>query len=84
MEMGYHVTLMCDATTAFSAAGIHAAHEVNGPMFAQAILTTDELLPQLGWSRSDRLDARRMADTQDSRPERTPGSHTLDEEGFQL
>jgi nicotinamidase-related amidase len=48
MEMGYHVTLVRDATAAFSAAGMHAAHEVNGPMFAHAILTTDELLPQLG------------------------------------
>jgi nicotinamidase-related amidase len=48
MEMGYHVTLVRDATAAFSAAGMHAAHDVNGPMFAHAILTTDELLPQLG------------------------------------
>jgi nicotinamidase-related amidase len=48
MEMGYHVTLVRDATAAFSAEGMHAAHEVNGPMFAHAIVTTDELLPQFG------------------------------------
>jgi nicotinamidase-related amidase len=45
MEMGYHVTLVRDATAAFSAEGMHAAHEVNGPMFAHAIMTTAELLP---------------------------------------
>ena len=30
MELGYHVTLIKDATAAFSHEGIHAAHEVNG------------------------------------------------------
>ena len=44
MELGYHVTLIKDATTAFDKAGMHAAHEVNGPRFARAILTTEELL----------------------------------------
>jgi nicotinamidase-related amidase len=47
MELGYHVTLIRDATAAFSAEGMHAAHEVNGPTFAHAILTTSELLGQL-------------------------------------
>ncbi len=47
MELGYHVTLVRDATAAFSAEGMHAAHDVNGPMFAHEILKTDELLPQL-------------------------------------
>jgi hypothetical protein len=32
------------ATAAFSHEGMHAAHEVNGPLFAHAILTTKELL----------------------------------------
>jgi nicotinamidase-related amidase len=44
MELGYHVTLIKDATAAFSHEGMHAAHEVNGPAFAHVILTTKELL----------------------------------------
>jgi nicotinamidase-related amidase len=47
MELGYHVTLIKDATAAFSLEGMHAAHEVNGPSFAHAILTTEELLALL-------------------------------------
>jgi len=45
MELGYHVTLVKDATAAFSADGMYAAHKVNGPMYAHAILSTEELLP---------------------------------------
>jgi nicotinamidase-related amidase len=44
MELGYHVTLIRDATAAFSHEGMHAALEVNGLAFADAILTTKELL----------------------------------------
>lgn len=44
MELGYHVTLVRDAAAAFSAEGMHAAFDVNAPMFAHAILTTGELL----------------------------------------
>jgi nicotinamidase-related amidase len=47
MELGYHVTLVKDATAAFEPEGMHAAHEINGPPFAHAILTTDELLALL-------------------------------------
>ena len=47
MELGYHVTLIKDATASFSHEGMHAAHEVNGPLFAHAILTTKELLSLL-------------------------------------
>jgi nicotinamidase-related amidase len=36
-----------DATAAFDREGMHAAHEVNGPRFAPAILTTQELLALL-------------------------------------
>ena len=43
-ELGYHVTLVKDATAAFSQEGMHAAHAVNGPTYAHAILTTEELL----------------------------------------
>lgn len=46
MELGYHVTLVPDATAAFSADGMKAA-ATNAPMFAHAILKTDELLSQL-------------------------------------
>ncbi|MER6220524.1 isochorismatase family cysteine hydrolase [Streptomyces sp900105755] len=48
MELGYHVTLVKDATAAFAQEGMHAAHAINGPTFAHAILTTEELLAQLG------------------------------------
>lgn len=47
MELGYHVTLVRDATAAFSAADMHAAHELNGPTFAHAILRSDELIALL-------------------------------------
>jgi nicotinamidase-related amidase len=44
MELGYHVTLVRDATAAFSAEMLHAAHELNGPTYAHSIVTTDDLL----------------------------------------
>ncbi|MFH5878211.1 isochorismatase family cysteine hydrolase [Arthrobacter sp. NA-172] len=47
MELGYHVTLVTDATGAFSPDAMHSAHAINGPTFAHAILTTDELINQL-------------------------------------
>jgi nicotinamidase-related amidase len=47
MELGYHVTLVKDATAAFSPQAMHAAHEVNGPLFAHAILTTAQVIAQL-------------------------------------
>jgi nicotinamidase-related amidase len=47
MELGYHVTLIKDATAAFEQEGMHAAHEVDGPRFAHALLTTEELLARL-------------------------------------
>ena len=46
-ELGYHVTLVKDATAAFSQEMMHAAHELNGPTFAHAILTTAELVAAL-------------------------------------
>src|SRR5260370_8582071 len=47
MELGYHVTLIKDATAAFNQEGMHAAHEVDGPRYAHALLTTQELLARL-------------------------------------
>jgi nicotinamidase-related amidase len=46
MELGYHVTIVPDATAAFSHEGMVAA-ATNAPMYAHAILKTDELLAQL-------------------------------------
>ena len=46
MELGYHVTLVEDATAAFSHEAMHAAHAINGPTYAHAIVTTEELLAQ--------------------------------------
>ena len=43
-ELGYHVTLVRDATAAFSPEAMRVAHEINGPTYAHAILTTEELL----------------------------------------
>lgn len=46
-ELGYHVTLVRDATAALKPEMMHAAHELNGPTFAHAILTTDEVVSSL-------------------------------------
>ncbi|TMJ58303.1 MAG: cysteine hydrolase [Alphaproteobacteria bacterium] len=47
-ELGYHVTLVRDATAAFSSDAMRAAHDINGPTFAHAILLTDEVIAALG------------------------------------
>jgi nicotinamidase-related amidase len=47
VELGYHVTLVKDATAAFSDDRMHSAHELNGPTYAHAILTTSELIAAL-------------------------------------
>lgn len=46
-ELGYHVTLVRDATAAFKPEMMYSAHELNGPTFAHAILTTVELVDSL-------------------------------------
>lgn len=46
-EMGYHVTLVRDATAAFKQEMMHAAHDLNGPTFAHSIVTTNELIESL-------------------------------------
>lgn len=46
MELGYHVTLVKDATAAFNKDGMHAA-QVNGPTYAHAITTTSALIEAL-------------------------------------
>ena len=47
MELGYHVTLVRDATAAITREAMRAAHEVSGPTFAHAIVTTKELIAAL-------------------------------------
>jgi nicotinamidase-related amidase len=47
-ELGYHVTLVTDATAAFSDEALHAAHVINGPTYAHAILTSRDLIEALG------------------------------------
>ena len=47
MELGYHVTLVRDATAAFTKEMMRAAHDLNGPTFAHEILTTAELIAAL-------------------------------------
>jgi nicotinamidase-related amidase len=46
-ELGYHVTLVRDATAAYTKEMMHAAHELNGPTYAHAILNTGELIAAL-------------------------------------
>jgi nicotinamidase-related amidase len=53
MELGYHVTLVKDATAAFNPEGMVAA-AINGPMYAHAIMTTEELLAALPQPSADR------------------------------
>jgi nicotinamidase-related amidase len=47
MELGYHVTLVRDATAAFTPELMHAAHDLSAPTYAHAVLTTDELIAAL-------------------------------------
>ena len=47
MELGYHVTLVRDATAAFRPEMMHAAHELNGPTYAHSIVSTHELIEAL-------------------------------------
>lgn len=50
MELGYHVTLVRDATSAYDPESMHVAHEVTGPTFAHSIVTTATLVEQLSKS----------------------------------
>jgi len=43
-ELGYEVTVVKDATAAFSYDQMHAALEINIPNYASAVVTTDELV----------------------------------------
>src|ERR1700761_8068667 len=47
MELGFHVTLVKDATAAFTKEMMHAAHVLNGPTYAHAIHSAEELIAAL-------------------------------------
>ena len=46
-ELGYHVTLVRDATAAVSAEAMRLAHDINGPTYAHAIVTSAEIITAL-------------------------------------
>jgi nicotinamidase-related amidase len=46
-ELGYHVTLVRDATAAASSEAMRCAHDINGPTFAHVITTTAALVAML-------------------------------------
>lgn len=50
VDLGYHITLVTDATAAFSQEAMRAAHELNGPTYAHAIVTTRDVLEALAES----------------------------------
>jgi nicotinamidase-related amidase len=43
MELGYHVTLVRGATAAWTREMLHAAHDLNGPSYAHAVVSADEI-----------------------------------------
>ena len=47
-ELGYHVTLVRDATAPLDRGALHAGEETDGPPFVHVIVTTDELAAMLG------------------------------------
>ncbi|MHA6619951.1 cysteine hydrolase family protein [Pseudonocardia sp. DLS-67] len=44
MELGYPVSLVTDATAAYSDELMYAAHHLSGPLFAEHVLSTDEVI----------------------------------------
>ena len=46
-ELGYHVTLVTDATAAYTDEAMHAAHAINGPTFAHAVLPSAQVIAAL-------------------------------------
>lgn len=52
MELGFHVTLVRDATSARSHEALHAALNIDGPTYAHEVLTTAELVEAINASAS--------------------------------
>ena len=76
MELGYHVTLVKDATAAFSQEGMYAAPRHKRADLCHAILTTKELLAQafrLNLRLVEPIDARQRNAFLDVPPGRLPG-----------
>ncbi|AHI20894.1 MULTISPECIES: cysteine hydrolase family protein [Actinomycetes] len=48
MELGFHTTLVRDATAARSEEALHAALNIDGPTYAHEVLTTAEVIHALG------------------------------------
>jgi nicotinamidase-related amidase len=47
VELGYHVTLVRDATAAASHEAMRCAHDINGPTYAHAVINTADLVAAL-------------------------------------
>jgi nicotinamidase-related amidase len=47
LELGYRVTLVKDATAAFSKEWMHAAVELNAPVYAESVLSTAEVIASI-------------------------------------
>jgi len=47
VELGYHVTLVRDATAAASIGAMQSAHEINGPTFAHELVSTTQVITAL-------------------------------------
>lgn len=54
VELGYHVTLVRDATAAASQDAMRSAHDINAPTYAHAVVTTHEVLAAIGASACSR------------------------------
>ena len=51
MERGYHTTVISDAVAAFSLTELKASLEVNYPIYAHALLTTERFITALAQSK---------------------------------
>jgi nicotinamidase-related amidase len=59
MELGYHVTLVRDATAARSREALHAALDIDGPTYAHEILTSQEVIAAMSLHSSSMAQSRR-------------------------
>ena len=49
LELGYTVTLVKDATAASTKEWMHAAVELNAPIYAESVLSTAEVIARIRW-----------------------------------
>ncbi|RMI32770.1 cysteine hydrolase family protein [Nocardia stercoris] len=57
LELGYLITLVTDATAAYTDEMMHAAHEVTGPLFAEYIVDTETVLAAMGTTAEEEVAA---------------------------